>query len=599
MKKLHKFLKVGLPIIGTAVVGASAAVGIGLSVKKTSSKKLSSSNKILNAQAEDQGISAQINTHLPSICSKWGTIALVPEYPKNVIEKFGGTYDADGNGAVWPHLFANSVSKQDILSGNVKDEDLLTFDQMMPNTLLAKLIAEDTLNMHSSSTILHWLPNPDKTSAIKGRWINYLAETTNAKVEYKTTKEKEDEWQRWQTQFNARATFQTAANNDNNSQTTCRDVDKLLCSVLMNPFLYDSTMYSNDNKNIFEPAYNHIYNWDLSNNFFTTLPKGMFKYMNLADTSNKNLLYLQDGFILNFESSYLCAFNPMELFGDRKENSNETWETRNTLLGDGNDKFDCKVYFNISRSKINPHQDSWQYYAGQDTKNTLHKEVAKYGWNFTDNGALWINTLNNGVNEWKAMEYNASTQLPDCGPIPINPEGDPEKNPENYGLGPDDTAHISDVVMTALTDHFKHSNIWASNEVYQIVLDTLDCIVDMDWISLPTGKDVYAKGKADDINGECSITIDKAAASTGSDIKTTFDITGFNESKSALILAITLTIIFVLVLAFSINSVYRNFHPKLSKDELQLINEVNSTNRLNKIRKLQEQRQSREESKTE
>ena len=579
MTKLQKFLKIGLPIAGSVVVASGAVTAIALTTRHTSS--INRNLTKLNQEVKEDGITKEIDYIMPSITSKWGQIALVPTYSDTVMEKFGAVYTPYGaNTKPWPRLIANNVSADKIKTGNVDKSDLLTFEQLIPNVLLAHLIAEATIDIPSYETVLAWVTNPDNPS--EGRWVNRLAEKYHPSTAWNIPD--------YRSEFNARAAIYSSANNDNDSQTTCKNVDQLLSSLLMNPWIYDSAAYNNGLE--FEPAYSHVYSWDLSNNFLTTLPRGMFKYINLKDTNlQKYQVWEQYGFGLILERNNLCVLNPMELFGDWVETNDESWVNRNQWLGSGNDMFKCNVYLNLSKTLINKGQTSWNLYAGQRCENEALVPTAKYGWNFipVNGDPLPLYIQSDSPNEYyKVVSYTDG--MPDIAPVSRYDSGDPL----NYGLATD-SENLTNIVMTDLTDDFSKADIWASNEVARIVDSTLECIIDLNLISLPQGEGVIAKGSSDDLNGTCRINLNAADISSTTDIETDVDITGFNETKSGLILSICLTVIFLLVLFFAIRKVYRNYHPKLSKDELKNIREINSANRLNRIRRLAEERASKEE----
>ena len=580
MKKLQKFVKIGLPIIGSAVVAGAAVAAIALTSSHASSIKTNLTK--LNQELKEEGFTKNLDNDLPSITSKWGQIALMPTYSKTVMDKFGAVYTPDGaNTKPWPRLIANGVSEAKIKNGTVAKEDLLTFEQLIPNVLLARLIAEDTLDIPSYETVLTWIPEDPDHPESGGRWSNRLAEKYHPLTEWNDPD--------YRTEFNARATFYSAVNNDSSSQTTCSNVDQLLSAVLMNPWIYDSNAY-NIGLN-FEPAYSHVYNWDLSNNFFTTLPRGMFKYVNLTDTDKEEYqVWEQYGFALVLERNNLCVFNPLQLFGDRLQKDDESWDDR----GADNNQFKCNVVLNLSKTLINAHQNSWLKYAAQKTSNTM-VSTSKYGWNFAPTAEhkdlVIINSDLPG--EYYQTETYDSDGFPQIGPSSRYDDGDPL----NYGLATG-SEELTYVVMSELTNNYSKANIWASNEIANIVQNTLDCIVDLNLISVPedAGDDsITAKGSSDDLNGTCTINLNATTPSPYVDIATEVDITGFNETKSGLILSICLTVIFLLVLLFAVNKVYRNFHPKLTKDELKDIREINSANRLNRIRRTAEERASKEE----
>ena len=609
MTKLRKFLKVGLPIIAASAVGVGAITSIALSTKHTASidKNLQALNKV----AAETGIEQNLTWDLPSIANGWGRIALTPTYSSSVIEKFGAVYAPDKNNVKWPRLIANSVSAENARVGKVDKTDLITFDQLIPNETLSRILANGICRTSVDSTVLEW--REDENAPNGGFWINHLAQF-NAKWDRGIEKKDIAKWDHSIDEYGEEGTWRVKseyitefvgssifyiASKYSGSQSTTTNPDRLLSSVLMNPFVYDSDAYNySDEKNhkyfIFEPAYSHIYKWWLDSNEFSTLPRGLFQHIYLyhTDPKYKYIKEEDDGVIIDFESNNISNLNPLQLFGSRiqtEEGIIESWDERQDF-GPG---FGCDIYLDVAKTLINYSQNSWQMYAGN-----LDRNGYKYGWNLSkDSDYLYTWTANDeGENEYCFVNYQDGI-TPDIGPLPRYTDLDqPWLDPRNYGLGTS-TKRISETVMYALTNGFKKNDIWASNMVIPIVLNTNKCLAEMNWISVPMSTKFLSSGVSDDMAGTCNINIARSGISV-LDINTSFEISGFNEATSGLILSILLTIIFVLALTLSINKVYRNYHPKLTKDELKMIHEVNSTNRLNKIRKLAEEKEraSKEES---
>ena len=67
MRKLRKFLKVGLPLVAASAIGIGAFTSIALTSKHTASidKNLYEINKL----AEEKGISQKLSIHLPSVAN--------------------------------------------------------------------------------------------------------------------------------------------------------------------------------------------------------------------------------------------------------------------------------------------------------------------------------------------------------------------------------------------------------------------------------------------------------------------------------------------------------------------------------------------------
>ena len=604
MRKLRKFLKVGLPLVAASAIGIGAFTSIALTSKHTASidKNLYEINKL----AEEKGISQKLSIHLPSVANGWGRIALTPRYPDAVLQKFGAAYGPDNSTTKWPRLIANSVKAEDVYHGKVDKSDLITFEQLIPNETLAKLVASSICRVPSTSTVLEWKIDDEAPNG--GFWLNHLAQF-DAKWDNDQPNPqwlnddwvafKGEEWHLksdWISEFVGSSIFYISSKYTG-TQSTTTNPDRLLASVLMNPWLFDCEAYNYDDPDnshffVFEPSFSHVCRWWLDGNELSTLPRGLFQHVYLHDSDQ-----IEDGiFTLDLENNNISNLNPLELFGkriqpDATKGEIEDWSSR-TAFGPA---FKCDIHLDVSKTLINASQTSWQELAG----NLTREKAYKYGWNFDGVGYnLYTWALNEDTlsKEYIQVEYLNGSLLPNVGPIPrYDDSAEPGVDPRNYGIGTT-TDRISETVMYTLTNGFTKNDIWATNIVVPIIVNTNQCLAEMNWISIPLSDEFLSSGSANDLDGICDISV--AESSSPIDIGITFEISGFNEATSGLILSIVLTIVFLLALMLSVLKVYRNYHPKLSKDELKIIHEVNSANRLNKIRKLAEEKEkvSKEES---
>lgn len=490
MKKFKSLVHYALPIATTAIVTAGVLIPVTTTVSYNSGV-----NAIKKTSANNDVTSVQVKNENPIIYIYATQDYFLPHYTDSVMDRFGTkvTYTSTVPGESitetikWPRLVASD-------STDPSTDDLITFEELFPNSAIAESIASKCGCEDATSTVLYKDTN--------GNWQNHLADITKLDLS------------------------SILATSENVSGTTTEPMQNLV-AIFMNPFLYGNTLFTasklsysdfdaTPTKNpafSYPDAYQNITEIQLNNNDLTTLPDGLFYFVQFANSFRIDISY-----------NTISKFNPSQLF----KTSSFTATTVISVTAD------------------NTYLSSTNFGSIASTASSWGSAVTSSNLTFT-------------------MNDSTSTGL--CAPASV-------LSAQLYEHITNDSQ--DKYWPSKLIEKTYENSAFADNGTVSFDTEMWYYIGYIGWVTgdLVSGQ-TYSTitpdvSKADDFYGKVTLNADITQGTSTANVGDV-EVSGLNESMSGIILEAILLFSFAFVLYFAAKKIYYRSHRKLTKEEKEQI----------------------------